>query len=134
LPDTGKVTAIDDVVVVENDAAACVKPVVPCDDVEALDDDDSDFNASKIVDTAPRAASMLVPYAKPPMKDHGGATPVHPPQASSVPQVMSLINMDNFVECRTLARQMLPPHRARRQPLPPRAAGCAVRFAPPRRA
>jgi hypothetical protein len=58
--------AIDEVVMVENEAVVCVKPVVPCDEAEDEVDDESDFNASKIVDTAPRAASMFIPYARPP--------------------------------------------------------------------
>jgi hypothetical protein len=87
VPDTGKVAAIDDVVVVENDAAACVKPVVPCDDVVVDDDDDSDFSASKIVDTAPRAASMFIPYAWP----HTTARhPLAQMKASRVPQAIIL--------------------------------------------
>jgi hypothetical protein len=64
--------AIDEVVVVENDAVVWVKPVVACDEAEDEVDDDSDFNASKIVDTAPRAASIFIPYARPPP---GGTTP-----------------------------------------------------------
>lgn len=72
---------------VENDAAACVKPVVPCDDVEVDDDDDSDFSASKIVDTAPKAASIFIPYAKP----HTAAQhPLTQMKASRVPQLITL--------------------------------------------
>lgn len=75
---------------VENDAAAGVKPVVPCDDADVDDDDDSDFSTSKIVDTAPRAASMFVPYAKPPVKAKAAQHPLAPPEASGVPQAIIL--------------------------------------------
>ncbi|MBN9011792.1 MAG: hypothetical protein J0H25_01790 [Rhizobiales bacterium] len=79
--------AIDEVVMVENDAVVCVKPVVPCDEAEDEVDDESDFNASKIVDTAPRAASMFIPYARPPT---AAQHPVKHMKASRVPQLITL--------------------------------------------
>jgi hypothetical protein len=79
--------AIDEVVMVENDAVVCVKPVVPCDEAEDEVDDDSDFNASKIVDTAPRAASIFIPYARPPT---AAQHPVKQIKANRVPQLIAL--------------------------------------------
>jgi hypothetical protein len=79
--------AIDEVVVVENDAVVWVKPVVACDEAENEVDDDSDFNASKIVDTAPRAASIFIPYARPPPTARHS---VRQMKASGVPQLITL--------------------------------------------
>jgi hypothetical protein len=79
--------AIDEVVVVENDAVVWVKPVVVCDEAEDEVDDDSDFNASKIVDTAPRAASIFIPYARPPP---AARHPVRQMKANCMPQLITL--------------------------------------------
>jgi hypothetical protein len=64
-----------------------VKPVVPCDEAEDEVDDDSDFIAAKIVDTATRAASMFIPYARPPT---AAQHPVKHMNASRVPQLIAL--------------------------------------------
>jgi hypothetical protein len=56
-PVSGALIAIDEVVVAENVAALCVKPVVVCAALEEADEL-SDFSASKIVDAAPIAANM----------------------------------------------------------------------------